>query len=167
MLGTRATPSDSSPHILVVDDDPFIRLLCATSLKNAGYLVREAEGSAEAMAIYTIAAPRIDLLLTDLFLPPPEFQLTSVKSPYPRVNGYDLIQQVLSLTTELRVLFMSSHPLTSLNSQGLKIRSERFLSKPFSVETLLERVAAALVAPPIHRTPSATSPQPGQIQWYD
>jgi CheY-like chemotaxis protein len=162
-----STPSDSPRRILVVDDDPSMRLLCATSLKKAGYLVREAEGSAEAMAIYSVSATPIDLLLTDLFLPPPEFQLTSVKSPYPRVNGYDLIQQVLSLTTELRVLFMSSHPLSSLNSQGIRIRPERFLSKPFSVETLLARVASALEAPPIHSTPATTSTQTGHIEWCD
>lgn len=162
-----STPSASPRHILVVDDDPSMRLICATSLKKAGYLVREAEGSAEAMAIYTVSATPIDLLLADLFLPPPEFQLSSVKSPYPRVNGYELIQQVLSLKTELRVLFMSSHPLSSLNFQGIKIPPERFLSKPFSVETLLNQVAATLAAPPILRTPLAAATQTGPIEWSD
>lgn len=167
MAAPRATPSDSPRHILVVDDDPSMRLLCTTSLKHAGYLVREAEGSSEAMAIYTASATPIDLLLTDLFLPPPEFQLSSVKNLYPRVNGHDLIHQILSLKTELRVLFMSSYSLSHLTAQGIKIRSERFLSKPFSVETLLDRVAAVLALPPIHRAPSTMSASSGDILWCD
>ena len=167
MVGHRSSPSNSLRHILVVDDDPSMRLLCATSLKHAGYHVREAEGSSEAMAIYTASATPIDLLLTDLFLPPAELHLSSVTNLYPRVNGHDLIHQILSLKTELRVLFMSSHSLSHLAAQGIEIQPERFLSKPFSVETLLARVAAVLALPPIHRTPSTASASPGSVQWCD
>ena len=167
MANHRSTPSDSPRHILVVDDDPSMRLLCATSLKHAGYHVQEAAGSSEAMAIYTASATPIDLLLTDLFLPPPDFQLSSVKNTYPRVNGHDLIHQILSLKTELRVLFMSSHSLSHLAAQGIEIQPDRFLSKPFSVETLKNRVAAVLALPPIHRTPSSTSASSGTIRWCD
>ena len=49
--------SHSAPQILVVDDDPSIRLLYATSLSKAGYHVFEAEGNAEAMTIYASAVP--------------------------------------------------------------------------------------------------------------
>ena len=162
-----STASDSPRHILVVDDDPSMRLLCTTSLKHAGYLAREAKGSSEAMAIFTASATPIDLLLTDLFLPPPEFQLSSVKNPYPRVNGHNLIHQILSVKTQLRVLFMSSHPLSSLAAQGIEVQSDRFLLKPFSVDTLLDRVAAVLALPPIHRTPSTTSASSSGVQWRD
>jgi len=159
--------SDPPRHILVVDDDPSMRLLCTTILKRAGYLVREAEGSSEAMTMYTASATPIDLLLTDLFLPPPEFQFSSVTNPHPRVNGHLLIHQILSLTTELRVLFMSSHSLSHLTAQGIEIQPERFLPKPFSVETLLDRVAAVLALPPIHRAPSTTSASSDSVQWCD
>ena len=149
----------------MVDDDPFMRLLCATSLKHAGYRVWEAEGSSEAMAIYTASATPIDLLLTDLFLPPPEFQLSSATNPYPRVNGHNLIHQILSLRTGLRVLFMSSHPLSDLAAQNIEIQSDRFLSKPFSVETLLDRVAAVFALPPLYPAPSTTSASSGDVRW--
>lgn len=167
MLMHHPATSDAPRCILVVDDDPSMRLLCTTSLKKAGYLVREAAGSSEAMAIYTASAPPIDLLLTDLFLPPAELQLSSVTNPYPRVNGHELIHQILSLKTELRALFMSSHSLSHLAAQGIEIQSDRFLSKPFSVETLLARVAAVLALPSIHRAPSTASASPGGIQWCD
>lgn len=148
-----STDSKATLQILVVDDDPSIRLLCATSLTKAGYRVLQAEGSSEAMALYATSAGPIDLLLTDLFLSPPGFAILSRGNQYPRVNGNDLVQQVLSVKKELRVLFMSSHALSHLASQGIMIEPERFLPKPFTVEYLLTRVTAALAAAPIARAP--------------
>jgi DNA-binding response OmpR family regulator len=158
--------SHSGQRVLVVDDDPSIRLICTTSLKNAGYQVLEAEGSSEAMALFTAPTTAIDLLVTDLFLPPPDFQLSSSKNQYPRVNGHELVQQVLSLKKELRVLLMSSHTLSSLAAQGIMIKPDRFLHKPFSVEQLLTHVAAALTGPALHRDQSATAPAK-DVQWVD
>lgn len=148
-----STDSRATRQILVVDDDPSMRLLCVTSLTKAGYRVLQAEGSSEAIALYTTSTGPIDLLLTDLFLPPPGFELLSHGNRYPRVNGNDLVKQVLSLKKELRVLFMSSHALSHLANQGITIEPERFLPKPFTVEYLLTRVDAALAAPPIHSAP--------------
>ena len=153
MAPHHSTDSRASHQILVVDDDPSMRLLCVTSLSNAGYRALQAEGSSEAMALYSTSTGPIDLLLTDMFLPPPGFVVLSQDNRYPRVNGNDLVQQVLSLKRELRVLFMSSHALSHLASQGITIEPERFLPKPFTVEYLLTRVAAALAAPPIARAP--------------
>lgn len=162
-----STDSRATRQILVVDDDPSMRLLCVTSLTKAGYRVLQAEGSSEAMALWTTSTGPIDLLLTDLFLPPPDFELLSRESRYPRVNGNDLVQQMLSVKKELRVLFMSSHALSHLASQGITIEPERFLPKPFDVEYLLARVAAALTAPPIDPTLRTTPVSAKGIQWVD
>jgi CheY-like chemotaxis protein len=151
------TGSGTPRTILVVDDDASSRLLCATSLKKAGYHVLEAEGSSEAMTLYATSSTPIDLLLTDLFLPPSDFQLRSAKNRYPRVNGHDLVRQVLSMKNELRVLFMSSHAISHLATQGITIDPERFLPKPFSVEHLLTRVAVGFAAPPIRRDSPAAA----------
>ena len=161
-------PASTPPRrVLVVDDDTSIRLLCTSSLKNAGYLVWEAEGSSEAMALYTTSTAPIELLLTDLFLPPPDFQLSSSKNQYPRVNGHDLVHQALSLKKELRVLFMSSHTISSLMAQGITIGPERFLAKPFSVEQLLQQVAAVLAAPAMRIATPAAPASTKDVQWFD
>jgi CheY-like chemotaxis protein len=158
----------SSPQrILVVDDDPSIRLVCVKSLTHAGYAVLEAAGSSEAMAIYGTAMEPIHLLLTDLFLPPPDFQLTSSKSRYPRVHGHELVRQARSLRKELRVLLMSSHSLASVVSLGLPVAQDRFLQKPFSVSALLESVAAALAGPPLPFDSPAVAPPTTDVQWVD
>jgi CheY-like chemotaxis protein len=112
MANSHPTGSNSPRHILVVDDDASTCLLCATGLKKAGYRVLEAPGSSEAMTLYVTSATPIDLLLTDLFLPPPNFQISSANNRCPRVNGHGLVRQVLSLKHELRVLFMSSHTIS-------------------------------------------------------
>jgi CheY-like chemotaxis protein len=167
MANSDPTVSGSHQQILVVDDDPSVRLLCTKSLKNAGYRVLEAEGSTEAMALYTASTTRIDLLLTDLFLPPPDFQLSSVKNQYPRVNGHNLVHQALSLKKELRVLFMSSHTISGLAAQGITIKPERFLPKPFSVEHLLNQVAAALATSPIRLAAPTAAASSKDVQWVD
>ncbi|MBH0205406.1 MAG: response regulator [Nitrospira sp.] len=92
MAPHHSTDSRTSRQILVVDDDPSIRLLCVTSLTKAGYQVLQAEGSSEAMALYNTSTSPIDLLLTDLFLQPPGFAVLSHANRYPRVNGNDLVQ---------------------------------------------------------------------------
>ncbi len=103
----------------------------------------------------------------DLFLPPPDFQLRSDSNRYPRVNGHDLVRQLLSMKKEARILFMSSHTLSNLSSQGINIIPERFLQKPFTTQHLLEHVAAVLAAPPIHRTTSAAIRPTNGIRWVD
>lgn len=154
-------------RILVVDDDPSIRLLCTGSLRNAGYVVLEAEGSSEAMACQTVSADPIDLLLTDLFLPPPDFRLRSTTNQYPRVNGHDLIRQALSVQKKLRVLMMSSHSPARLAAEGIAVSAERFLQKPFSVETLLRRVASALAAEPMRLEPAECTRVSKDVAWFD
>src|SRR3954466_11163463 len=80
----------SSATILVVDDEPAILGLCAAVLEPAGFTVLKAEGSSEALKICTQHTGAIDLLLTDLVLPPPGFQLASASNQFPHVHGHVL-----------------------------------------------------------------------------
>ena len=167
MADNHLTAFHSQCQILVVDDDPSIRLLCSTSLKNAGYCVLEAQTSSEAMALFTASVPLINLLLIDLFLPPPHLRLRTHNTRYPHVNGHELIQQIFPLKKEIRALFMSSSTFESLPRHGIMIDPELFLQKPFSVEQLFAHVTAALAGPPITQ-PAIAAPQPAaDIPWVD
>jgi len=75
MADTVSAGSHSALQILIVNDDPSIRLLRTTSLGKAGYCVLEDKGSSEPMTLYTTATPPVDVVLADLFLSPPDFQL--------------------------------------------------------------------------------------------
>ena len=63
---------DRDAIVLVVDDDPDLLLLCATHLRSAGYAVLMAQGSAEAQAACEVYPTRIDPILLDALLYPPE-----------------------------------------------------------------------------------------------
>jgi len=91
--GHRGT--DASLHrktILVVDDDPSMRLIWVRTLRAEGFTALEAEGSSESLKILTICQEPIDLLLTDLMLSPPGFQMTSTEDSYTRVHGHEVIR---------------------------------------------------------------------------
>lgn len=60
-------------------DDPSMMLICVKKLRAEGFTVLEAEGSSEALKILDTHHQPIDLVLTDLMLPPPGLQLSASK----------------------------------------------------------------------------------------
>ena len=70
-MDTEAPISPSSTKTILVDDDnPSTRLICVKKLRAEGLTVSQAEGSTEALKILDTRQEPIDLLLTDLMLPP-------------------------------------------------------------------------------------------------
>lgn len=137
-MGTEAQLRPSiAKTILVVDDDPSMRVICVRTLRAEGFTVLKAEGSSEAFKILTTRQEPIDLLLTDLMLPPPGFQLTATGNPYPRVHGHKVIQRTLAMKKMFRVILMSSLSVQDRKVYRMGTDHVPFLQKPFSVETLI------------------------------
>ena len=163
-------PQSLPPTILVVDDEPSIIKSCKAILQQAGYSILEADGSSEALKICTQHKGPIDLLLTDLVLPPPGFHLASSANQFPHVHGHELTVRALRIRKNLRVIIMSGKIDQDLAGYGLRRGSLSFLSKPFEPQALVALVQQALQAPP----PSAESmtegptkaPQVGD-EWFD
>ena len=89
-------PGQKQPStILIVDDDPSALLVSTKPLRDAGYTVLQAPGSAEALKLYAEHPSPIHLVIADVFLPPPGFQLSVDRNPYPRVNGLDMVERLL------------------------------------------------------------------------
>jgi CheY-like chemotaxis protein len=153
--------------ILVVDDDPSMRLICAKTLRAKGFTVLEAEGSSESLKILATHQEPIDLLLTDLMLPPPGLQFTSTENLYPRVHGHDVIQRTLAMKKAFRVILMSSLSEQERKAYRLVTDQVPFLQKPFSVETLIELVHAVLAAaPPSYDDSAIKSIDKQEVRWY-
>ncbi|MGQ0667023.1 MAG: response regulator [Nitrospiraceae bacterium] len=153
--------------ILVDDDDPSTRLICTKTLRAKGFTVLEAEGSSESLKILATHQKPIDLLLTDLMLPPPGLQYTSTENPYPRVHGHDVIQRTLAMKKTFRVILMSSLSEQERTAYRLITDQVPFLQKPFSVETLIELVHAVLAAAPLSYDDSAIKSIDKQVvRWY-
>jgi CheY-like chemotaxis protein len=109
----------------------------------------------------------IDLLLTDLMLPPPGFQMTATQNPYPRVHGHEVIQRTLAMKKTFRVILMTS--LSEQNRKAYRIGIDHvpFLEKPFSVETMMQLVHAVLEAAPLFRDDTSSKSSVKQdVRWY-
>ena len=167
-MGTQAPTHQSlTKTILVDDDDPSMRLICTKTLRANGFTVLEAEGSSESLKILATHKEPIDLLLTDLMLPPPDLQFTSTDNPYPRVLGHDVTQRTLAMKKTFRVILMSSLSEQERTAYRLVIDQVPFLQKPFSVETLIELVHAVLAAAPLSYDDSAIKSIDKQaVRWY-
>jgi len=171
MSGQQDTVSRSlSPTILVVDDELTITKLCKTILQQAGFLVLEADGSSEALKICTQHEGPIDLLITDLILPPPGFQLASSTNQFPHVHGHDLAVRALHIRKDLRIVLMSGNIDQDLAGYGIRRGDLPFLPKPFEHQALVALVQQTLHAPPPSIESLTTSP-PGMPEvgdgWVD
>jgi CheY-like chemotaxis protein len=132
-------------------------------------MVLEAEGSSEALQVLTTYQEPIDLLMTDLMLPPPGFQVTSTQNPYPRVHGHDVIQRALAIRKTLRVILMSSLSYHERKAYQTITDQVPFLQKPFSVEMMMQLVHEVLASAPLSCIDSAAvkSPAKQDVRWYD
>jgi CheY-like chemotaxis protein len=140
-------PPSVSPTILVVDDEPTITKLCKTILQQAGFSVLDTDGSSEALKICTQHEGPIDLLLTDLILPPPSFQMASSSNQFPHVHGHELAVRALRMRKDLRVILMSGNVEQDLAGYGIRRGTLPFLLKPFEPQALVALVQQTLQAP--------------------
>ena len=116
--------------ILLVEDDPAVRLVASRILVRQGYRVLEAPAPAEARALVARHAGVIDLVMTDLVLP--------------GMSGRELAEILLGVEPHMRVLYMSGYTDDAVIRRGLLEPGMAFLSKPFTVEEIARMVRATL-----------------------
>ena len=115
------SPSLVGETILLVEDEPAIRQLMATSLEREGYRVVPAKNGAEALKLFD---GTVDLVVTDL------------RMPY--VGGEALLAELRARRHTLKVLVFSAYPPTALEDDV------PFLAKPFTTEQLLNLLSDVL-----------------------
>ncbi len=143
-----SAPRSASLTILVVDDEMSIARLCKTVLQQAGFSVLDADGSSEALKICTQHEGPIDLLLTDLILPPPGFQVASSTNQFPHVHGHELAVRAVRIRKDLRIILMSGNIDHDLAGYGIRRGDLPFLTKPFEHQALVTLVQQTLHRPP-------------------
>lgn len=139
--------SDTSPTILVVDDERAIVKLCKALLEGSGFTVLEASNSDEALKACTQHRGPIDLLLIDLVLSPLGFQLGSTANPSSNMHGHELAIRASMIRSDLRIILMSGNPDQTLASYGIKRGTFPFLAKPFERAHLIATVQHVLSQP--------------------
>ncbi|RYF03232.1 MAG: response regulator, partial [Oxalobacteraceae bacterium] len=112
--------------VLIVDDEPSVRMLVTEVLADLGYAAIEATDSAAGLKILQSEA-RIDLLITDVGLPG-------------GMNGRQMADAALVRRPGLQVLFITGYAENSLIGNGRLQPGMQILTKPFAVETLAMRI---------------------------
>jgi PAS domain S-box-containing protein len=126
------SPVGGSETILLVEDEDAVRVLASRALASQGYVVLEARNGWEALALAERTAAALDLVLTDVVMP--------------EMGGLELVQRLTLAFPALRVMYMSGYSEADKLQPGIQDSDVPFLPKPFSAESLLLRVRAALDA---------------------
>ena len=119
-----------SETILLTEDEPAVRHLVATSLRQLGYTVLEADGGATAQRLAAEHQGPLDLLLTDVVMP--------------NVGGRTLADALRQARPGLRVLFMSGYTSDALVRQGIEASRVAFIHKPFTPQSLAQKIREVL-----------------------
>ena len=131
-----ATPSapPSAPRgtetILLVEDEPGVRVVAARMLRDLGYEVIEATGPTQALVVAGSHSGPIDLLVTDVIMP--------------EMNGRILAERLAADRADLAVLFMSGYSPESVFRDGYLDEQAAYLRKPFSRDDLATKVRSLL-----------------------
>src|ERR1700733_2934713 len=120
----------TSPTILVVDDEPNIRMSVRLCLEEAGYIVRQASNGSEALEQIAQDAP--DLVLLDLAMP--------------IIDGMFVLAEMHKLWARYptRVIVVTAHGTVKTAIQAIRLGASDFLEKPFSPEELRASIASVL-----------------------
>jgi DNA-binding response OmpR family regulator len=115
-------------RILLIEDDPHIRLGLCDALSGEGYDVVECGDGAQAMPLLRQRRP--DLLVLDLMLP--------------HKSGYDLCREIRSEKNRVPILILSAKGQEIDKVVGLELGADDYVVKPFSLRELLARVRALI-----------------------
>jgi nitrogen-specific signal transduction histidine kinase/CheY-like chemotaxis protein len=116
--------------ILLVEDEPAVRMLAARVLKRAGYDVREAADGAEACDVFKEHAPEIDLVVMDVIMP--------------KMGGRDAYENIVKTRSDIPVIFCSGYSERELGAEFMQQHDLDLLPKPYRPEELLTRVRERL-----------------------
>jgi PAS domain S-box-containing protein len=124
--GRHAQPSASGETVLIVDDEPGVRLLIADILADLGYNAIEASDGKAGLAILD-SPSRIDLLVTDVGLPN-------------GMNGRQLADAARVGRPDLKILFITGYAENAVIGNGHLDPGMHVLTKPFAMDALASRI---------------------------
>ena len=126
--------------VLIVEDEPIVRMAAAESLHEAGYNVMEAAHAIEALKLFDQMPEHFSLLLTDYNLPPP------------KMTGTELAIRARRRFPAMPIILVTSTPSLIDETTRLEHRLH-LLPKPYALPRLA-RLVGELIPP--HRLPDLT-----------
>jgi DNA-binding response OmpR family regulator len=116
--------------VLVVDDEPSIRLVCRLNLRTAGFETIEAPDGETALKLARSERP--DLILLDIMLP--------------NVDGFTVAQELVAAaeTREIPIIFITARSDVKDQRRGWDAGGVAFVTKPFDPDLLPETVRTTI-----------------------
>ena len=111
-----------SETVLLVEDDPLVRVTTRRIMERLGYVVYEADCATKALALGTERLQSVSLLLCDVMMPD--------------MDGIRLADKLRQDVPDLKILMASGYPEERLAQRGLVTNGYRFIAKPFFKEQL-------------------------------
>ncbi|MCX6615613.1 MAG: sigma-54 dependent transcriptional regulator [Acidobacteria bacterium] len=121
---------DTAKKILIVEDDPAVVITLTAALEAEGYTVAEAHSAEQAME--RLDGEDFPVVLTDIYME--------------RKTGLDVLHRARALNPSCSVILMTGKGSLETVIESTRGGAFEYLSKPFSVERLLETVRGALRA---------------------
>ncbi len=118
--------SGAGKVVLVIDDEPLIRMLIGEVLAEAGYAAIEAHDGPAGLKVLESTA-RVDLLVTDVGLPG-------------GMNGRQVADAARITRPNLKVLFITGYAENAAVGDGRLGKNMFLVTKPFEMESLAARI---------------------------
>jgi two-component system cell cycle sensor histidine kinase/response regulator CckA len=116
--------------ILLVEDEDAVRDFAVRALSMRGYRVLDACGGEEALELIDEHKGNIDLVISDVVMP--------------GMDGPAVVKEIRKSNPGMRVIFMSGYAEPTFRKDGDKPEDCHFLSKPFTLKQLTEKVKEVL-----------------------
>jgi len=120
---------DSSDKILIVEDEPDIALALKLALEASGYDSLWACDGEKALAMLQ-EKQHYNLMLLDIRMP--------------GIDGVEVLKRMKSSGRDMAVIMMSGHGSEDLAVECMKIGADDYISKPFVLDDMLQRVERAI-----------------------
>jgi CheY-like chemotaxis protein len=122
-----APPPNGKGTVLLVEDEPSLRLLEAESLKKLGYTVLQAGNGLEATAVAEGHPGNIDIIVTDIVMP--------------RMGGPELVAKLRETRGNIPVIFMSGYTEAGVLEKANIGAGAVLLNKPFASDVLARKIS--------------------------
>lgn len=122
----------TAPAVLVVEDDPGLRVLIARALQQNGFAVMQASSGVEMWN--SLEQRPVDLIILDVMLP--------------GKNGIDLCREIRA-RSDVPIIFVSAKVDETDRVIGLELGADDYIPKPFGTRELIARIRAVLRRRPL------------------
>jgi CheY-like chemotaxis protein len=120
----------SAGTILVVDDEPEVRLVLTEFLESRGYEVRAAESGTQALAIVDEVKPHVVLLDVTM----------------PEMDGMETLKRLAALKPGLPIIMVTANADVDVTAKLLALGAADYIPKPFDLDYLGQAVGIQVSA---------------------